>query len=135
MPVQILPKGSIMDWNGNGITEHNRNDLSIEWEEFESSSRMTDATLRKFLVARKRRFSTSWDLVPNLTTRTVDGKWGADAMQSFYLTQSDPFTLTIRPGNGSNQTYTVVITDFSYTWVKRANGYDMINVSVTLEEV
>lgn len=135
MPVQILPKGSIMDWNGNGITEHNRSNLSVEWEEFESSSRMADATLRRFLVARKRKFSTSWENVPNLTAKTVDGKWGADAMQSFYLSQSDPFTLTIRPGNGAAQTYTVIITSFTYEWQKRAGGYDMINVSVSLEEV
>jgi hypothetical protein len=135
MPVQILPKGSIMDWNGNGITEHNRGEFSVEWEEFESSSRMVDATLRRFIIAKKRRFSTSWDLVPNLTARTVDGKWGADAMKSFYETQVQPFTLAVRPGNGAVQTYTVYISNFSYAWAKRAQGYDMINVSVTLEEV
>lgn len=124
-----------MDWAGNGITEHNRGAFTVEWEEFESSSRMTDATLRRFLIARKRKFATSWENVPNLTTKTVDGKWGADAMQSYYLSQTDPFTLTIRPGNGPVQTYTVIITQFSYDWQKRANGYDMINVSVSLEEV
>lgn len=130
-----LPKGSIMQWNGNKITEHNRSELDVTTERIKSSTRMANGTLREWVVATKRTFSASWDLVPADTAKTVDAAWGGKAMETFYNTTTGPFTLLITNGDGSTQSYTVVFQDFDKNIVSRGGTTDAWNVSVTLEEV
>jgi len=123
-----------MRWNGNLITEHNRSALDVDVERIESSNRMSNGTLRKWVVADKRTFSCSWDLLPAISTKTVDGKWGGVDIETFYNSNPGSFTLTI-VNTHATDTYTVVFTDFSKSVEKRLGTSDWWNVSITLEEV
>lgn len=130
-----LPKGSIMQWNGNKITEHNRSEFDMTPERFKSSARMANGTLREWIVATKWTFTCSWENLPAKTTKTVDGAWGGEAMESFYNSTTGPFTLVVTYGDGTTGTYTVVFKEFDKTVVSRGGSSDGWKVSVTLEEV
>lgn len=131
----ILPLGSIIKLNGNDLTEHNRKALEISWEPFEGSHRMADATLRKFVIAKKKSWSISWDDVPSVSAKTVDGKWGADDLWAFYESTPGAITLVVKNGDLTQDTYTVVITDFTASINKRGRNYDLYSMSLKLEEV
>ncbi|QIQ62925.1 minor tail protein [Streptomyces phage Moab] len=124
----------LMRWNGNAVTDHNRQALSIDVERIEKKQRMANGTLRKYIVADKRSFSTSWQMLPKLTNKTVDGFWGADAIEEFYNTIGGSFSLEISDGDGEVNTYNVMFSDFSKTITKRGS-VDFWEISVSMEEV
>lgn len=124
----------LMRWNGNAVTDHNRQQLSIDVERIEKKQRMANGTMRKYIVADKRTFSTSWNMLPKLTSQTVDGFWGADAIEVFYNTVPGPFSLELSDGDGETYTYTVMMSDFSKTISKRGS-VDFWEINVTMEEV
>jgi hypothetical protein len=84
------------------LTDHNRQPFNIEYDLVEKANRMADGTMRKFVVAKKRKVSVAWDMIPSGTglvynptssavlnsglTMTVDGNKGAAWMKSFYET-------------------------------------------------
>jgi hypothetical protein len=129
-----LPKGSIMKWNGNSITEHNRDAVSVDIERIGSSDRMANGTLRKWVVADKRTFTTSWSNLPVVGSRTVDGKWGGAEIMAFYLSTPGAFTLTIH-NTVDVETYVVHIKDFGRKIVRRAGTVDFWDIDISLEEV
>jgi hypothetical protein len=123
-----------MRWNGNAVTDHNRQQLSIDVDRIEKKQRMASGTLRKYIVADKRTFSTSWNMLPKLTSQTVDGFWGADAIETFYNTVPGTFSLELSDADGETYTYNVMFSDFSKNVVKRGS-VDFWEISVTMEEV
>lgn len=129
-----MPRPRLMRWNGNAITDHNRAQLSIDVERLEKKQRMANGTLRKYIVADKRNFSTSWSMLPKLSTQTVDGFWGAEAIEQFYNTITGSFSLELTDGDGEVYDYTVMFSDFSKSVTKRGS-VDFWEVSVSLEEV
>lgn len=124
----------LMKWNGNPITEHNRKGLNIDPERIERKSRMANGRMRKYVVADKKTFSTSWDMIPKGVTFAVDGKWAGDAIEQFYNNTKGSFNLELRNIDGSTESYTVMFSDFSKEIVKRGSQ-DFWNISVTMEEV
>ncbi|QNN99143.1 minor tail protein [Streptomyces phage Faust] len=124
----------LMRWNGNAITDHNRQPLSVDVERIEKKQRMANGILRKYIVADKRTFGASWNMLPKLTAQTVDGFWGADAIEEFYNTVTGSFSLELSDGDSETNTYNVMFSDFSKTISKRGS-VDFWEVSVTLEEV
>jgi hypothetical protein len=130
----VLLKPAIMQWNNNKITDHNRSPLSVSVERIELASRMANGTLRKYVIADKRRFSMSWENLPHNAGFTVDGFWGGREMEVFYNTTSGGFTLKLTNGDGTVETYTVVMSNFSKE-IRKRGEYDMWDVDVELEEV
>lgn len=124
----------LMRWNGNAVTDHNRQQLNIDVERIEKKQRMANGILRKYIVADKRTFQTSWNMLPKLTSQTVDGYWGADAIETFYNTVTGSFSLEISDGDAEVNTYNVMFSDFSKNVVKRGS-VDYWEISVTMEEV
>ena len=139
-----LPKGTIMRWKDPSVsnltvypTEHNRDALSVDFEQIENKQRMVNGTMRKWKVAIKRTWSTSWTDVPHSSEFTVDGKMGGEEMEGFYLAREYdglPFDVTILSGDGSQATASVMFSDFSKS-IKKRGRYDFWDVSLTLEEV
>ena len=127
-------KPALIKWSGTAISDHNRQPMGVTFERIESSSRMANGTMRKYVVADKRSFDLSWTELPNLTTKTVDGFWGKNAMETFYKSTVGSFVMSLSYGNGTVETVTVMFTDFSATLGKRGT-YDFWDVNVTLEEV
>jgi hypothetical protein len=82
------------------LTDHNRQSISIGFDVLEKAARMADGTMRKYVVARKRKISTAWSELPSGTgkpfnpstssafntgyTFTVDGNKGGAWIKSFY---------------------------------------------------
>jgi len=82
------------------LTDHNRQSINLDYEIVEKSQRMADGTMRKYVVAKKRKVSVSWQNIPSGTstpfnpentqnsynglTFTVDGYAGGAWMKSFY---------------------------------------------------
>lgn len=124
----------LMQWDGNSVTDHNRAELEITNERIERKDRMANGTMRKFVVADKRTFSTSWDMLPKKTEQTVDGFWGGEAMEDFFYATPGGFILDIWDGDNEQSTYTVMFSDFSKTITKRGS-VDFWTINVTMEEV
>lgn len=117
------------------VSDHNRQELSVDVERIETTKRMANGTMRKYVVADKRTFSTSWNELPGLSTFTVDGHAGADALETFYDTHQGAFALQVHLDTGVMETYTVMFTDFSKTVNKRGKLFNFYNVNISMEEV
>lgn len=124
----------LMRWNGNAITDHNRQPLAIDVERIEKKQRMANGTLRKYIVADKRTFNTSWNMLPKNASQTADGFWGADDIEQFFNTVTGSFSLEISDGDSETYTYNVMFADFSKTISKRGS-VDFWEINVSLEEV
>jgi hypothetical protein len=124
----------LMRWNNNSVTDHNRAALSIDVERIEKKQRMADGTMRKFVIADKRTFSTSWTMLPKVAEQTVDGYWGGEDIESFYTSTSGSFPLEISDADNDTTTYTVMFSNFSRNIVKRGTT-DFWEISVSMEEV
>jgi len=127
-------KPRLMRWANNGISDHNRKELGIANERIENSQRMANGTMRKYYIADKKTYSTSWDMLPNKAQYTVDGLWGADEMEAFYLANPGGFNLELTFGNAPVQTVQVMFTHFDKTLQKRGK-FDFYSVSVDMEQV
>jgi hypothetical protein len=132
MAAIVLPKGSILKFDGTDISEHNRGEITVDIMRFENSKRMHNATLRKNVLADKLKWNISWELLPDQDAKTVDGKWGAASLETFYRNTPGVFVLTVK-NSGTPVNYNAVITSFSKTIVKRG-AYEAWNIDLTIEE-
>lgn len=130
-----MPMPALIEFNGNAISDHNRTELDVSPEAIERKVRTAKGHMRKYHVAYKRTFSTSWDMLPGATAKTVDGKWGADAIEAFYYATPGQFQLNVTNRDGTKQTYNVMFSDFSKALSKRWEGDNYYSVSVSMEEV
>lgn len=148
MAAMYLPKGSLISWASKAeydplnpltatwhdVSEHNRAPVQVSVERIEQSHRTVSGTMRKWFVADKRSWSTSWENLPHTTEFTVDGKWGGSEIENFYNVQYGDFWLRIRQPDGSDGVYQVVFKDFGKTIEKRGR-YEFWNIDASLEEV
>lgn len=134
---------AIMFWHdGTGfkkITDHNRSPLSVSVERIETKQRMADSTMRRYVVAKKRTWSADWSNIPSTNSKagglsTVDGGWAGEDIEKFHNTTDGAFQMQLRRGDGTVETVTVMIIDFSKEIVKRGT-VDLWDLSITLEEV
>lgn len=133
---------SMFWYDGTGfkkITDHNRQDISVSVERIENKQRMATGTLRRYVVAKKRTWSTSWDNIPSTNSHengvvTVDGGWAGEDIERFHNNTDGPFQMQLRRGDGTVETVTVMISDFSKEISKRGI-VDFWNLSISLEEV
>lgn len=152
----------IMTWKiGNTIykvSDHNRSSLKEDVDRIENKTRMADGTLRRYVVAKKRTWSCSWENLPSRNVegglKTADGHMTGEQLQEIARTQDGPFRLILRNGSArgvlaepnpsdtalpySDDNFYVVnvmISDFSKEVVKRGVKTDLWNVDISLEEV
>src|SRR6478752_1049072 len=118
MAAIVLPKGSILRFDGTDISEHNRGEISVDVNRIENAKRMHNGTYRKVVIADKLKWNISWEMLPDVDTKTVDGKWGAKSLENFYFSTPGVFVLTVK-NSGVATNYNAVITSFSKTIVKR----------------
>lgn len=134
MAVVFLPKGQLMSFNGNALTEHNRGEVSVEPMRIENSKRMHDGTLRKTVIADRNKWSVSWSDLPSEDTKTVDGKWGGKSLEGFYRSTPGLFVLNIKE-SGVSTNYNAVITSFDKKVKKRGTASEIWDINITIEEV
>lgn len=134
MGIVNLPLGSLIELDGNALTEHNRKSLTVDINRIENSNRTASGALRKYVVADKYEWSITWDDCPDRASKTVDGKWGGQEMLDFYEANPGVFILTVKD-NSTPKTYNAVITNFTYDVLKRSGAAELWNISMTIEEV
>ena len=129
------------------LSDHNRQPLAISSEIIEKSQRTANGTMRKYVVASKNTFSTSWQMLPSVSSQTIDGYMGAQELLDFYRNNYDnSITLKVYAGGISSPTQvkasatttyntTVFIKSFSATIEKRLGGIDFWNIDISFEEV
>lgn len=140
---------SVMEWSSDAgttwfkISDHGREPLSIQVNRIENMMRMADGTMRRYVIAKKHTFSTSWSMLPDkATTQLANGQTGA-WMENFHNTTDGSFLMRLRAGSDRDTVftgvqgtiYTVMITDFSKEIVKRTMPFDQWSLTITLEEV
>lgn len=137
---------SIMFWNDGTtfrkVTDHGRSPLSVDVERLERMQQMVNGTRRRYTVAKKRTWSCSWENLPSTNSRsgaggmaTVDGGFSGEQIEEFHNTTDGAFQMQLRRGDGTVETVTVMITEFSKEVVKRGPRVDLWNMSITLQEV
>jgi hypothetical protein len=124
----------IMEWNGNKVTDHGRAAVSVDTERIGTDARMANGMLRRYVVAYKRTFSTSWDDVPHSASFTVDGFWGGREMQNFFRNTTGQFNLKLNYADGTSETIVVAFDSFDSS-IKKRGTYEFWDVSVSLVEV
>lgn len=122
------------------VTDHNRSPLSVTFESIERKQRMANGTMRKYVVARKRSWSCSWEMVPSTNSQptglqTVDGGMAGEDIEAFYKANTGAFNMQLHDGDGGIETVLVMISDFSKEIEKRGPRVDLWNIDITLEEV
>lgn len=127
-------KPALMTWDGNKVTDHNRDAVSVDVTRIEEATRMANGTMRKYVIADKRTFSTAWSDLPQSADYTVDGFWGKNEIENFYNITPGSFTLKLFYGDGTIGTFTVYLNKFSAEISKRG-AFDFWKVSVELDEV
>lgn len=130
-----LPRGSALTINSVEWTEHNRDSLNVDETRIERSERMVGGTLRKNHVADKHRISASWSMLVSATA--FDGKLAGKGMKDFYESSTGKGSFpVVLAYDGTKQSFTMSFSSWSYQVVKRSGaGYDLVNVSIELEEV
>ena len=133
------------------FTDHNRSTINFGYEQIENVVRTADGTMRKFVVAQKRSFDLSWEMLPTDSSYIADGLPGAGDIKDFYVANiNKKLTLEIvhhgsstaqlssssvpSAPSGTKETMYVFITSFSYDIVKRLPNFDYVNVSMGFVE-
>ena len=117
-----LPIDTIMQWNGQRISDQGRAGLAVTSEKIMNEKRMVDGTLRRYVVAEKRTWSISWE---NLFGKIVfDAALGGEAIYAFYKNTPGEFALKLTYGDGSTETALVMFSSFQYTVEKRTKPYN-----------
>lgn len=148
---------TIMTWDGDKVSDHGREALSVSTERIGTDRRMANGTLRRHFVKNKRTWSLSWNNLPSRNDvtggmTTADGGMSGREMEDFYNANPGKFRMVLRTGSAINETEPVVtdaelpfeddnfymanvmITEFSHEVLKRGM-VDLWSASVTLEEV
>lgn len=129
------------------LSDHNRSPVQESNERIETSKRMANGLMRKYVVASKKSFQIQWTMIPGLSSQTVDGYLGAMSMRDLYNNNfGKSMTLSLYVGTSSSatqlkstnpnptNTFTVFVSDFNATINKRLGGVDYWDASISFEE-
>lgn len=140
------------------LTDHNRQEISVNPILIEKESRMSNGKLRKFIVSKKDVLSTSWEFLPTSSTEKspiVDGNYGASWLSAFYNANvgnpvyikliaskhTDPSLgqipndSTYASASTASKIYEVFITNFSKTIRKRTTEKDFVDMTIEFTEI
>lgn len=149
----------VMEWLDGAtwvkIPDHGRSPLTISVERIQNEQRMADGTMRRYVIAKKRTFSTSWDNLPDKTGPFLaNGDQAGEWMEVFHNKTDGSFKMRLRAGANENialataltrtggdplladnaREFTVMFSDFSKDVVKRGKAFDLWSLSLTLVE-
>lgn len=129
-----FPQPALIEFNNNPLTDHGRAPLDVRVERITVSQRLANGVRRQFFVADKHHFSLSWSDLPVDDADTVDGNWGVESMENFYLNNiGNTVTLKFHNKDGTTDEYTVYIDNFEKTVVQRV-GPHRYDVSMEVVE-
>lgn len=135
-------KDAALKFGGSFVSDHGRSPLRMSYERIADDVRTQRGFLRRYYSADKVSISCSWNELPGDATQTVDGGWGADDIEAFYLATPGLFVVTVtydmeivaETPEPVSETFDVVFDDFSKTVSSRL-GNPLYQVSISLQEV
>lgn len=135
----ILPRGSILTLdNGTtsgAVSEHGRDPISMSAERIGSQERTLNGTMRAGFVANKYTIDVNWNNLPSTDSMVADNGHGAKWIKDFYEETTGTVNVSLLY-DGTYLSFTGLMTSFSYNIEKRSQGgFDLVNVSLTIEEV
>jgi hypothetical protein len=104
------------------------------WDERRVENELANGAKRRYKKASKRRFTLSWDWLPNSASQTYDGKAGRDSLRSLVYSGTE-LTFIYRNQSGSDETYTVFVESYSETLLRRDSFINASFYTVNLELV
>jgi hypothetical protein len=140
------------------LSDHGRAPLNMSYERIETRDRMANGTMRSYFIADKRTFELSWQNLPSRATGpsgigqggstrlTSDGYAGANDLRAFYEAATGPFDLNLwideaaipqwsdLPTTAADLGLDVYFASFASEVTKRGTYFDLVNVSMTLEQ-
>lgn len=152
---------SIDNINWYSLTDHNREPIQVTNQLIEQSNRMANGQMRKYVIANKRTFSTSWKDLSSNPLNVVDyGKQQYPVVSSSWLaafyaanvaipvyikfTHSTetvptignvPSDLTYSSSTTGVETIKCYITKFSVTTKKRMKAWDYVDMDIEFQEI
>ena len=136
------------------ITDHKRKENRANPEVIKKSTRMANGKMRKYVIAKKMKISTSWEFIPSQTEQTVDLNYSSEWLTAFYnanvfapiyvkmvnakaeTPEKGYYPNDVRFGSKfGSDIYEVFITAFSTTTVKRTPGVDFVNMDIEFTEI
>lgn len=141
------------------LTDHNRQSIEINAELIESQNRMANGNMRKYVIAKKDIISTSWNFLPTKSSELVDAGLNvvsAAWLESFYKSNagvpiyvkliasevdpdaapgSIPSDANFKTAATGSKTYSVFITSFSKTLLKRTTVSDYVDMNIEFTEI
>lgn len=138
------------------LTDHNRQPISYSPELIESSQRMANGKMRKYVIAKKEKISTEWRYVPTKTSECVDGNHGPAWLESFYKSNAGlpvhikvisseidpdasvagiPLETNFKTAQTGSKTYVTFITGFSKTLNHRTRLSDYVDMTIEFTEI
>jgi hypothetical protein len=124
------------------LSDHSRSPLQTSFDTIESPQRMADGTMRKYVIANKKRVSCSWTMLPTISSMVVDGKANALAVKRFYEINY-PYDMTMKLYYKKNaaqdlsyvETISIYWESMSFDVVKRYNDFDYWNINAEFVEI
>ena len=143
------------------ITDHNREQIDISNELIEHAQRMANGRMRKYVIANKRKFSTSWKDLPSNPTNVVDynkhayptvsSSWlaafySANVFLPIYVkftyakevnpsTGSVPSDATYQSSTTASEIIQCFITKFDVKVKKRMKAWDYVDMDIEFTEI
>lgn len=138
------------------LTDHNRQPIAVTPTQIESSTRMANGKMRKYVIAIKRTFAITWDMLPSDTAYTVDGYYSSAWAEAFYnknafvpiylklvhSKDTDPSTIGAYPDDSTflsarntSTVYNVFMTKFDSNIVKRTVSRDFVTMNIEFTEI
>ena len=137
------------------LSDHSRSPLAVDYEVIEKSSRMANGTMRRYVIAKKEKYTCQWTLLPTIRSQVADGNADARDMKEFYdkfcyakldmdlyyMTNATERGKSVIPTDRTNdtnhykETKSVYWTSFSFDIVKRFRNFDYWNVTAEFTEV
>lgn len=133
--MRIFPIPAMLAFDGNEVTDHNRRPVTVNPEYLMNEKRMIDGTLRRYIVAEKRKWKVSWEDLFSRSDRVVDGFWSAEEIKTFHDETPGEFLLTLTYGDGLVEDVLVMFDEFSYSITKRTPDFDFWDLDIGLVEV
>jgi hypothetical protein len=120
--------------NGSFYTDEGRTPVEIQLDERAITNELASGKHVKYIKQKARKFSISWEKMPNQASQAIDGKNGRNELLALIMSVNT-FTLILDDGVNTAQTYTCLLSDYTETPALRRPGHMRWNVKVSFEEV
>lgn len=120
--------------DGTNITDQGRAPISAGRDERSSTVELANGTRKKYIKKVARTYSVSWENLPGSSTYTIDGNVGRDWLFDNLSQEGETHTVIFRHKDGSSETITAFVTDYSEELQMRRSEDFFWTVSITFEE-